>query len=142
MPVAAGNVDWCKEEVELAEYKVLLVDDDVDLVEATKIVLESNGYEVACAYNGQEGVQKAKELKPNVIILDVMMTHKTEGFDTARELRNEAGTKEIPIIMLTAVNQEVPWKFEADTVWLPVDKFVEKPVEPDKLLQLIGEVIK
>lgn len=126
----------------MAEYKVLLVDDDVDLVEATKIVLESNGYEVASAHNGKDGMAKARELKPDVIILDVMMAHKTEGFDTARELRDDADTKGIPIIMLTAVNQEVPWKFEADSVWLPVDKFVEKPVQPDKLLQLIGEVIK
>jgi len=126
----------------LAEYKVLLVDDDVDLVEATKIVLESNGYEVVCAYNGKEGKDKAKAEKPNVIILDVMMTHKTEGFDTARELREDGETKDIPIIMLTAVNQEVPWKFEADSVWLPVDKFVEKPVEPDQLLNLIGGVVK
>ena len=123
-------------------YKVLLVDDDVDFVEATKIVLESNDYEVVAAFNGKEGLEKAKETKPNAIVLDVMMTHKTEGFDTARDLRNDEETKDIPIVMLTAVNQEVPWKFDADSVWLPVDKFVEKPIQPDKLLELIAEVIK
>ncbi|MEW6358797.1 MAG: response regulator [Planctomycetota bacterium] len=124
------------------QYKVLLVDDDVDFVEATKIVLESNDYEVVTAHNGKDGIAIAKKEKPDAIVLDVMMTHKTEGFDTARDLRNDEETKDIPIVMLTAVNQEVPWKFAADSVWLPVDKFVEKPIQPDKLLDLLGEVIK
>jgi len=127
----------------LAErHKVLLVDDDVDLLAATKIVLQSNDYEVITAQNGKDGLARAKGEQPNAIVLDVMMTHKTEGFDTARDLREEEETKDIPIIMLTAVNQEVPWKFDADSVWLPVDKFVEKPVQPDKLLDLLREVIK
>lgn len=122
--------------------KVLLIDDDEDLVEATKIVLESCDYQVVTAHNGTDGMAKAKEEKPNAIVLDVMMTHKTEGFDTARDLRADEETKGIPIIMLTAVNQEVPWKFDADSVWLPVDKFVEKPIQPDELLALLAEVIK
>ena len=88
----------------MAEYKVLLVDDDVDFVEATKIVLESNGYEAATAYNGKEGIAKAKEAKPDAIILDVMMTHKTEGFDTAQA--------HLGLIVLAAVSDDVAREHE------------------------------
>jgi len=121
--------------------KVLIVDDDADFVEVNKMVLEGNGYEVVCAYNGEEGKQKALAEKPDVIILDVMMTTKTEGFDVARELRQKDETKKIPIIMLTAVNQEVPWKFGPDEVWLPVDEFLEKPVKPDTLLAAVKKAV-
>ena len=121
--------------------KVLLVDDDVDFVELTQTLLESNGYDVITAHNGADGKAAAAAEKPNVIVLDVMMTTKTEGFHTARELRADDATKAIPIIMLTAVNQEVPWKFGPDEVWLPVDEFLEKPVKPEVLLNSIQKAL-
>jgi len=118
----------------LAGKNVLLVDDEREFVEVTKVLLESNGFEVATAYNGEEGKKLAAAETPDLIVLDVMMETKTAGFDVARWLRTNEGTKKIPIIMLTAVNQEVPWRFEPDDIWLPVDVFLDKPVSPERLL--------
>lgn len=117
--------------------KILLIDDDVDFVEVNKALLESSNHEVICAHNGEEGKKLAHSQKPDVVILDVMMATRTEGFHVARDLRSDAATAGIPIIMLTAINQEVPWKFGPDDVWLPVDEFIEKPVRPDVLLAAV-----
>jgi CheY-like chemotaxis protein len=123
----------------LAAKKVLLVDDEPEFVEVTKVLLESNGFEVATAHSGEQGKKVAEAELPDLVILDVMMETRTAGFDAARWLRAQDATKGIPIIMLTAVNQEVPWRFESDSVWLPVDVFLDKPVSPERLL---GEVRK
>ena len=118
----------------MAGKKVLLVDDEREFVEVTKVLLESNGFEVATAYSAEEGKKQAAAETPDLIVLDVMMETKTAGFDVARWLRTNEGTKKIPIIMLTAVNQEVPWRFEPDDIWLPVDVVLDKPVSPERLL--------
>jgi CheY-like chemotaxis protein len=121
--------------------KVLVVDDEKELVEVTQVLLESNGFEVAAAYSGEEGRKAAMAEKPDVIILDVMMETTSAGFDVARWLRSQEATKEIPIVMLTAVNQNVPWKFASDEVWLPVDVFLDKPVSPEKLLSEVKKIV-
>jgi len=118
----------------VAARKVLLIDDEKEFVEVTKVLLEANGFEVVTAYDGQSGTQQALAEKPDVVVLDVMMETRTAGFDVARRLRANDETKGIPIIMLTAVNQEVPWRFEPDDIWLPVDVFLDKPVSPERLL--------
>jgi len=118
-----------------SEKRVLLVDDDRDFVEMNKAVLEKQGYIVDSAFNGEEGLIKAMEFCPDLIILDVMMTTKNEGFNVTHELRNHSATEEIPILMLTAVNKEVPYHFEKDETWLPVDMFLEKPVSPAQLIE-------
>ncbi|MCG3177930.1 MAG: Alkaline phosphatase synthesis transcriptional regulatory protein PhoP [Phycisphaerae bacterium] len=117
--------------------KILLIDDDVDFVEVNKALLESSNHQVVYAHNGDDGKRLAVAEKPDVVILDVMMTTRTEGFHVARDLRANPATRNIPIVMLTAVNQEVPWKFGPDEVWLPVDEFMEKPVRPDALLAAV-----
>lgn len=122
--------------------KVLVVDDDVDFVETTKTLLETSDYEVLTAHEGRTAKKLALEHMPDAIILDVMMTTKTEGFDVARELRSKSETRKIPIIMLTAVNQEMPWRFGPDDVWLPVDEFIEKPVRPELLLAAVRRAIE
>jgi CheY-like chemotaxis protein len=111
-------------------------------VDVTKTVLESNGFEVEVAYNGGDARKAAVKAKPDAIVLDVMMETKTAGFEVARWLRSEPGTKNIPVIMLTAVNQEFPFKFGADEIWLPVDVFLEKPVTPEQLLSAVKKATK
>ncbi len=119
--------------------KVLLVDDDRDFLETNRLVLESNGYEVHAAHDGESGKKKALEVQPDVIVLDVMMETNQAGFDAARWLRSQEATNGIPIIMLTAINQEFPLNFDKDEVWLPVDEFLEKPISPEKLLKTVKE---
>jgi len=124
--------------------KVLIVDDEVDFVEINKAALENKGYQVISAYNGEEGVKKALEEKPDIVILDVMMTTKTEGFDVARELRKHKEMQDTPIIMLTAIRErmDIKWKIQPDEEWLPVTEFLEKPIPPEKLIEKVEEMLK
>ncbi len=129
--------------------KVLVIEDDADMVSAIRILLEANDYEVIAASTGDEGLQKIKETEPDLIILDVMMETATAGFQVSLKLRNPeenpeyAGYSDIPILMLTAIHTTTPLRFGPDEDYLPVDDFVEKPIKPDVLLEkveaLIGE---
>jgi len=124
--------------------KVLLVDDDVDFVEINKEVLEEKGYKVEVAYNGKKALEKALKERPDVIILDVVMITPTEGIHVSQELRKHEETKNIPIIMLTAVREKmsIPYKIEPEEEYLPVTEFVEKPIPPDKLIEKVEEMLR
>jgi CheY-like chemotaxis protein len=124
--------------------KVLIIDDDADYREATVNLLEAKGYEVATAENGELGFAAAVAKQPDIILLDVMMTHKSEGFDLARNLKKEEKTKNIPVIIVSGVRKEMnlPFGFEPDNEWLPVKTVLEKPIKPDVLLKAIAENIK
>lgn len=124
-----------------AKKNILVVDDDADFVEMNKLVLEKNGYEVSVAYNGEECLDKVRTQRPDLIILDVMMTRKDEGFDVSRNLRNSEQTKAIPILMLTSINDEVPYKIEPEDTWLPVDDFLEKPVKSEQLVDKVSKML-
>jgi two-component system alkaline phosphatase synthesis response regulator PhoP len=124
--------------------KVLMIDDDPEFVDAITNILDAKGYDVVSAGDGKDGVAKAKKEKPDIILLDVMMTTKSEGFDVARELSKDANLKGTPVIMLTGVRKEMnlPFGFEPDADWLPVAVFLEKPVKPEVLLKTIEDNIK
>ena len=124
-------------------YKVLVVDDDPEFTEAVTNVLDAKGYDVDSAPNGKIGVAKAKEQKPDIILLDVMMTTKSEGFDVAREIHKDENLKNVPVIIITGVKKEMnlPFGFEPDEAWLPVKGVLEKPVKPDVLLKTVEENI-
>jgi len=124
--------------------RILLIDDDADFIYLNKVFLESKGYRIITAYNGEEGLKKAIENKPDLIVLDVMMTRITEGFDVSRKIRMDERLKSIPVIMLTGIRKKerLPWTFEPDDNWLPVTKFLEKPISPQKLLKEIEKIVK
>ncbi len=124
--------------------KILIIDDDPDFREAMATLLEAKGYAVIQAPNGEEGFKKAKEEAPGLILLDVMMTHKTEGFDVARKIRDDAATKDIPVILTTGIRKDMnlSFGFEPDSDYLPVKAVIEKPVKPDKLLAEVQKHIK
>jgi two-component system alkaline phosphatase synthesis response regulator PhoP len=127
--------------------KILMIDDDPDIVMATRIPLEASGYEFDVAYNSKEGLKKVKEVNPDLIILDVMMESATEGFHVSLKLRDRspdseyAAYRNIPILMLTAVHTTTPLRFEPDQDYLPVDAFVDKGTDPDELLAKIEELL-
>ncbi|MBU1077108.1 MAG: response regulator [Spirochaetes bacterium] len=125
------------------KMKVLIVDDDTEFVEATATLLETKSYEVIKAYNGEEGFQKAKEEKPDLILLDVMMPGK-DGFVLSRDMKAEGLTKKIPVIIITGISKEMnlPYHFEPDNTWLPVNAVLEKPVKPEKLLKTVEDVLQ
>ena len=130
--------------------KILIIDDDPDLVESIRITLEANGYQVESAYNGTDGLGLVKETNPDLIILDVMMDSITEGFQVLYQLRSPDPQSEykdyagIPILMVTGVSQKMHMKFspETDEDYLPVDEMVEKPIQLDALLEKVGNLLK
>jgi len=124
--------------------KVLIIDDDADFVEAISTLLEAKGYEIVSASDGQAGFEQAKTQSPGLILLDVMMTGKSEGFDVARGLKDNNITKDIPVVLITGIKKDMslPFGFEPDEDWLPVKAVLEKPVKPDVLLKAVQEHIK
>lgn len=123
--------------------KILIIDDDPQYTEAISILLESTGYNVLKASDGSKGFNSAKKEKPDLIILDVMMARTTEGFDTARKLKKDKNTKDIPVIISTGIqNQGKPFDLEPDEDWLPVKTVLQKPVNPEELLKAIEENIR
>lgn len=117
---------------------ICIIDDSIDVVETTTAVLENEGYEVISAYNVEDGRALVKSKSPDLIILDVMFPESdSAGFELCRELRNDPSTKNIPLIMLTGVNEEFPLKFDIDAEWLPADCFLNKPIKPEALIEKI-----
>ena len=119
--------------------KIMIIDDDIDLVEAMRITLESGGYDVIDAQEGQKGLEIIKKEKPDLLILDVMMGTLDEGFHVAYQIRNDAEIKDIPILMITAVGAQTGFEFDMqrDEDFLPVNEFIEKPVNPKVLLDTV-----
>ncbi len=119
--------------------KIMIIDDDIDLVEAMRITLESGGYDVIDAQDGQKGLEIVKKEKPDLLILDVMMGTLDEGFHVAYQIRNDAEIKDIPILMITAVGAQTGFEFDMqrDEDFLPVNEFIEKPVNPKVLLDTV-----
>jgi CheY-like chemotaxis protein len=124
--------------------RILIVDDDLDLLAAIQIILESQGYTVETATGGKDGFKKCMQWKPNLVILDVMMEHTDEGFRLASVLRDQESTRNLPILMVTAVTQKagvVPDYPTAAGTWIPVDGFLEKPVPREVLLKRVKELL-
>ena len=122
---------------------ILIIDDDKELAETLKTVLVSRGYLVQLAADSAEGIEQARTGRPDLIILDVMMRTRGEGISAAREFKTDGELKDIPIIMMTSVEEETGFSFdpETDGDYLPVDKFLSKPVDPARLLREIEKLI-
>ncbi|HNX25409.1 MAG TPA: response regulator [Spirochaetota bacterium] len=130
--------------------KILLVDDDKDLVVTLAQALKMNNFDVVEAFNGNEGLKKVLSEKPDLVILDVMMETDTAGFEAVYQIRSKrdgskyAGVKDIPIIMLTAIDQVTNSRFSlnADQSFLPnISDFLTKPVDIDELIEKINKFI-
>ena len=121
---------------------VLLVDDDTDFVEMHSRLIAEHGYKVYTAFTGRECLELVHSRKPDLIILDMMMESEVVGFHLSRELRNCEHTKAIPLVMITSVNETIPFRLEPDRTWLPVDALIEKPVDPRLLLDLVDKILR
>ena len=126
----------------MAAPSILIIDDDPDFVEVTKVILEARQYNVISAYSPQEGWAKMAELKPDAIILDVMMGKGAEGFIFARKMRKDPQFDNIPILMLTSMREQTGFDIPGERIhkkFLPVDDYIEKGVEPQVLLDKIAQ---
>jgi CheY-like chemotaxis protein len=129
----------------MEQAKILIIDDDPDITEAMKVVLETQNYLVSTAVNGTEGMEQIKNNSPDLIILDVMMDTPREGFALDRELKKDPLYKDIPILMVTSVKEKTGLDFKpeaGDAAWLPVDEFLDKPVRPEVLLEKVQMLLK
>ena len=125
---------------------ILIIEDDTDLVAAMKKILDNKGYNAIIAYDPEEGNEKLRRERPDLIILDVMFGSKGEskGFDFAQNMRLDKNFSAIPILMLTAINTEKPsfnFSPDSDGEFLPVDSFLDKPVHSDELIQKVEELL-
>lgn len=116
--------------------KILVIDDDVDLVAVMKGTLESKLYDVVAAYNGQEGLEKARKEKPDLIILDIMMPV-MDGFNFADSFGKDPAISKIPVIALTSFSESLgqPFPFQ-------VSEYIMKPIKPKNLLSKVEEYLK
>jgi len=124
--------------------KILIVDDDPDFTVVLKTVLEGESYAVDTAPGRAEGMEKLQADKPDLLLLDVMMDTWSDGFEMARDIRKNPEYKDMPIIMLTGVEQRTGIGFKSsagDPEWLPVDGFLDKPVEPHVLIAEVKKVL-
>lgn len=124
--------------------KILIIDDNQDIVESMRTVLEDKKYQVVSANSGEQGLVKINQDKPDLIILDIMMETRDKGFDVAREIKKQKDTKDIPILMLTSIREKMGFDFKeeaGDQVWLPVDDYVEKPLKPQELISKVEKLL-
>jgi CheY-like chemotaxis protein len=125
----------------VAKAKILVVDDDPDFVEAMRLTLEPNDYEVTSAANGDEGLAKVRSEEPDLIILDVIMASVLDGLQMSQRLREDAGHRKIPLLMVTSIaNTDYAALFPTDE-YISIDGFLSKPVPPEVLLARISELL-
>lgn len=122
--------------------RVLIIDDDPDFAGAVTALLEGAGYQVGRAPNGTIGLAQAKKERPDIILLDVMMDERTEGFFTLQEIRRTADLARTPVIIVSSFYTEVPhFRVDPQAGWLPADQFMPKPVDPAQLLAEVGRLV-
>ncbi len=119
--------------------KILIVDDDPDMVEAGRIVLEREGHSVESASNYSDGLARLAEFDPDLLILDVMMEEPDDGLRFARQARRQGNL--LPILMVTSVNRAMGVQIGKDEEMVPVDEFMEKPVDPATLVDKVSSLL-
>lgn len=124
--------------------KILIIDDDNDFAEATRIILESRNYEVISADNTKEGLLLLENKSPDLLILDIMMENKAAGIIISRQLRKNPKFLKLPILMLTGIRKQTGFFFPGDPkndTFLPINDFLEKPHSPEILLEKVEKLL-
>jgi len=125
--------------------RILIVDDDLDLLEGQKMFLEKKGYAVQTALTIEDGLARAREATPDMVIADLMMEHYDSGFVFCKKVRDLPGLGKVPIIMQTAAPRKVGFTFETGAApgreWMKVDEVLTKPVPLEHLLGKIEQCL-
>ena len=122
---------------------ILLIDDDPDMHEALKMILEPEGFRLTCCLTGPLGLEAMRRDPPGLILLDVMLTTPSEGFHLAYQIKNDDRFKEIPVIMISAIGRTMEMDFasELGSDYLPAEKFINKPFEASLVLTAVRDAL-
>ena len=125
--------------------KLLMIDDDPDFVSGIKAILDTGDFEVDVAYNPKDGMQALQTKQYDLLLLDIMMGRGAEGIMIARKLRKDAKLREMPVLIITGMREQIAFLFPGEPVhprFVEVDELVEKPVEPKMLLEKVNGLIQ
>ena len=128
----------------MSTQRIMIIDDDPDFVEVTKVLLEARQYEVDAAHDPEEGFARLEQEVPDALILDVMMGKGADGFIMARKIRKDSRFDKMPILMMTSMREQTGFDFPGERIhskFLPVDDYVEKGVEPEVLLDKVEQLL-
>ncbi|MEW6717193.1 MAG: response regulator [Chloroflexota bacterium] len=129
----------------VSKRQLLIIDDDPDFVEGIKSILEKADYLVDVAYNPKEGFKALKSKPYDLLLLDIMMGRGAEGVMVARKIRNDPKLREIPVLIITGIREQIAFLFPGQPVhprFLPIDELMEKPVEPKFLLDRVSTLLE
>jgi CheY-like chemotaxis protein len=121
--------------------KVLVVDDDPDFVKVTSKILEKEGHEVVSAANGARALKAMREQAPDVVLLDIMMSYILDGLDVSREMAEDPGLKDVPVIMVTSLTAVQGSALFPTDEQIAVDEWLSKPVEPEDLIERVNTAL-
>lgn len=125
--------------------KIIMIDDDPDFVAGIRAILETAGYEVNVAYNPKDGFQALQSMNYDLLLLDIMMGRGAEGIALARKIRKDPKLKELPVLIITGVREQIAFLFPGQAVhpnFVDVDELVEKPIEPNLLLEKVEALLR
>lgn len=128
-----------------SKKKLLIIDDDPDFVEGIKAILETAAYDVDVAYNPKDGFRALETGQYDLLLLDIMMGRGAEGIMIARKMRKDAKLKEMPVLIITGIREQMAFLFPGQAVhphFMAVDELVEKPVEPQFLLEKVSTLLR
>jgi len=126
-----------------ATKKVLLIDDDADVHQVVKMILEPKGYKVQCALTGPSGLETARRMMPDVLLLDIMLDTPSEGFHIAYTLKNDDVLKGIPIVIISSIGKKmgIDYAKELGTDYVPASVFIDKPFDAETLLKAVNQAL-
>ena len=126
------------------QKRILIIDDDPDFVEGIQSILEGAGYAVDAEYNADDGIETLESAPPDLLCLDIMMGRGAEGIMLARKIRKDPVLREIPVLIITGIREQIAFLFPGEPVhprFVAVDELVEKPVEPEFLLERVSALL-
>ena len=121
--------------------KILVVDDDPDFIKITRTILQSRNYQVITAANGEQGLEIMRKEKPDLVILDIMMSYILDGLDARRQMAADQDLKSIPVIMVTSLTGERVRSELPSDQYIPASEWIHKPIDPDKLLANVKKAL-
>jgi len=125
--------------------KIMMIDDDPDFVAGIKSILEKANYSVNVAYNPKDGFQALQAEHYDLLLLDIMMGRGAEGVALARKIRKDPKLKEMPVLIITGIREQIAFLFPGQSVhphFVETDELVEKPVEPKLLLEKVSSLLR